>query len=360
MQFGNLEGLVNGTEQVVGYTSLAASASSISITGLNGDEDGWYTVIARQVYATSNSTLNMYFDADSTAANYGYRGITVNNTTVANINSTASTTRLCSVTTTTTIGFSVLRLYAKSGAVRLMNGINVCDISGTIVTQIETIGSVYAPSSSNIGTMVFQPSAGHLGIGTEIIVLKSNNFTGGTPTGTINTPYIKGAWVRVGSQVLTGTASTVTFSGLDGDRDVIYYYTHSIKAKTATYSGKIQFNADVGTNYGGQYLQAANTTIAGLRRTGYEWIPMSYNGATTGQLDQASVLIFAKKGFVRPTIMWNAEGIATTTVTGINVLGGVWNSADNITSIKIDPRAGAACDFEVGSQFDLYALRPNG
>lgn len=358
MRFGLIQGVVNGTESVVfDHEVTGAAVSSIS-TGniLNGDEDGWYTVIARHIYDTADSTLQAYFNADSTAGNYGYRGITAANTTVANVNSTSALIRLAAVASGSTSGFSILRFYAKQGAVRMLNGTNVCNINGTTVTQLETIGSVYSVTNTNITGMVFAPSAGKCGVGTRIIILKSNNFTGGTPTGSITTPYIKGAWVRVGSQVLGSAASSVTFSGLDGDRDVLYYLSSSIKAANATGDIKINLNNDTGNNYGYQRLTGTNTTVAAARAT-----PSCLYAGVTGTnayLSQHNTLLFAKQGFLRPAITQTINDITGTTVTAIWTLGQSYSVTNtNITEIDI---AVSTNNFDTGSQFDLYALRPNG
>ena len=353
---GALQGLVNGTEQVVfDYTVSGSAVSSIS-TGniLNGNEDGWYTVIALHIYDTATSTLLGSFNADTTAANYGYRGISANNTTVVNISSTAATIRLCSVASGTPSGFSVLRFYAKSGAVRLCNGMNVCDINVTTVTQLETISSVWNETASNITGMTF--TANKIGVGSRIIILKSNNFTNGTPTGIITTPYIKGAWVRVGSSVLGAPASSVTFSGLDGDRDVLYYLSSSIKASSATGDIKINLNNDTGNNYGYQRLTATSTTVAGVRATP----SCLYSGVTgtNAYYSQMNTLLFAKQGFVRPAITRTTNDITGTTVTALWLLGQSYSVTNtNITKIDIVPSTN---NFDAGSQFDLYALRPNG
>jgi hypothetical protein len=352
MIFGNIQGLISGVEQVLfDYTVEGSAVSSIS-TGniLNGNEDGWYTIIARNIYDTGTATMEASFNADTTTSNYGYRGIKAANTTVSNINSTSALIRMGSVASDSTSAFSVLRFYAKSGAVRLLNGVNVCNINGTTVTQIEAIGSVWNNTADNVAGMTF--SANKLGVGTRIIILKSNNFTGGTPTGVITTPYIKGAWVRVGSQILGSATNIVTFSGLDGDTAVCYYLSSQIKAASATGDIKINLNNDTGNNYGYQRLTATNTTVAAARAT-----PSCLYGGVTGTnayFSQHNTLLFAKQGFIRPAITQTINDITGTTVTALWSLGQSYSVTNTkITEIDITTTTN---NFDIGSQFDLYAL----
>jgi hypothetical protein len=193
------------------------------------------------------------------------------------------------------------------------------------------------------------------GVGTRIIILKSNNFTNGTPTGSITTPYINGSWVRVGSSVLGADAASVTFSGLDGDTAVLYYLSSNIKADgTAGGTGTIQIlpNNDATNVYGYQRLTATNTTIAAARAT-----PSCFYGGTTGTASYYSsqnTLIFAKQGFIRPAITTCLNDITGTTVTALWTLGQSYSVTNtNITSLVV---AATSNKFLAGSQFDLYAL----
>jgi hypothetical protein len=353
---GILSGLVNSVSQVAFHNIVTGAAVTSISTGdiFNGDEDCWFDVIARPIYDTADSTLNMYFNADNTAANYGYRGISAASTSVADINSTAALVRMAAVASGSTSGFSVLRFYAKQGAVRLMNGVNVCNINGTTVTQIETIGSVYSVTNTNITGLVFAPSAGKLGIGTEIIVIKSNNFTNGTPCGTITTPYIKGAWVRIDSQILASPTNIVTFSGLNGNRQVLYYVSAMCKSAVAGGGCYLRVNNDSGANYGWQLINAQNTTINALRFTNRTALDGTYSGTALGSYFDAEFLLFAPTGFVRPCISKAIVGVSGTTVSDIITSGVDWNNtADNITRLDAINQSG---NFDTGSQFDLYAL----
>jgi hypothetical protein len=366
MNVGILQGLVNGTEQVCfdyevkavvdGGTGPVSSLSTGSI--LNGDEDGWYTIIIRHISGGADDWCMMRLNNDS-GANYGFLGIQGVSTAVNSIANTGRTFLYPGggSTSTNESVFSVVKLYAKSGSVRLVNTLGATKIAGTSVDQITTMGQVWNNTADNITSITFlsiNPNC--LAVGTRIIILKSNNFTNGTPTGVITTPYIKGSWVRVGSSVLGSSASSVTFSGLDGDRDVLYYLSSSIKAASATGDIKINLNNDTGNNYGYQRLTATNTSAAAARAT-----PSCLYGGVTGTnayFSQHNTLLFAKQGFLRLAITQTINDITGTTVTAIWTLGQSYNVTNtNITEIDI---AVTSNNFDTGSQFDIYALRPNG
>lgn len=356
MNYGIIEGLVNGVSQVVFDHEVTGSAVSSVSTGniLNGDEDGWYTIIARIIDTSSGSSF-LRFNADS-GTNYGYRGMYAASTTVGDYSETGRTGILTHYSATANVSsFAVIRVYAKSGSVRLANSFYAGNISTTTVTEIAPLGQVWNNSADNIVSASFIP-AGTFAVGTRIIILKSNNFANGTPTGIITTPQIKGAWVRVGSRVLDAPESSVTFPDLDGDTAVLYYLSISAKEAVAQQGVNLQFNADGGSNYGRQFLKAISTTISAARGTGEAAITALNDGPVlTGDVYlQFQSIIFAKSGFVRPVISYGCNQIKDTQCSAIETVGGVWsNTEDNITEIKASYRSNG---YAAGSTFDLYAL----
>jgi hypothetical protein len=343
--------------------------SSIS-TGniLNGNEDGWYTVLFRQIGADSANYAYFKLNND-TSSIYGCRGITAGvpggvGTTVADYSYTAAAPMRMTINATTAPGeslFTVLRLYAKSGSVRLCNMVAAEKISGTTVSELSTVGFVYNNTVDNIVSMQAYPHTGNgFGVGTRMIVIKHNMFTNGTPTGTITSSTApKGAWTRVGRVKLASAASSVTFSGLDGDRDVVYYLSRAGKFATAAGSGPaIRFNGDSTATYGRQTLEASSTTVGARRETSNTQMFGSTAGDALNNYFQDNFFIFAKSGFVRPAVSTSSMDITGTTVTWIETDGGVWNNtSSNITSMSM---LIGADTYAAGSTFTLYALRPAG
>lgn len=361
MNFGNLQGLVNGTEQVVFDYKVTGSAVSSISTGniLNGNEDGWYTIIFRLI-ADGTVAPVMQINGD-TGNNYGRRGIQAVNTTTSDYSGNSGSRMYFEDTGSATgrTALVVANMYAKSGAVRLVNSLCVSDINGTTVTRLISAAHVWNNTADNIVSLSFP--TGNCGVGSRVIILKTNNFTNGTPTGIITTPYIKGAWVRVGSSILGSPASSITFSGLDGDRDVLYYLSAQYKIPSGA-SGypafRARLNNDSGGNYGIQNLRGASTTVSGYRDGAMTHIGGMAYGAQANNYAYANLLIFAKSGFVRPAIGQFSQNLNGTTVEAIDISGGVWNdTSNNITSIVCPITTN---NYDTASQFDLYALRPDG
>ena len=362
MKTGNLQGLINSTEQIIfDYEVTGSPVSSIS-TGniLNGDEDGWYTIIYRYISNGTQSYTYLRLNGDS-GNNYGYRGIRAYGTLFNSLGWTDAGMSLGSGDTDSgTTHFSVSKLYAKSGSFRMMNTQEADGIIGTTVFMAKTTGQVWANTVDNIISMLFTPGVGTYAIGTRIIILKSNNFTGGTKAGTITTPYIKGSWVRVRSQILTETATSVNFTGLNGDRDVIYYLSTQSKWIGGEGGAYLKFNSDVGSNYGYQWLRRIGPpdSLIDANRGTTIAIATSLSSYGDNGYGAWNALIFAKKGFVRPVLV-NSNIVTTgTSITESSLIGTDWNNTvDNIISLNIYANVGSIA---AGSQFELYALRPAG
>jgi hypothetical protein len=332
---------------VFDYEVTGAAASSID-TGaiLNGDVDGWYTVIIRAIGCTSN--LNMTFNNDA-GANYGFLGIRAQNTAVASISNTAQAgVAVAYASNLAYTSMSINTIYAKAGAVRIVNTYLIMDINGTTVTYLDVKGNVWSNTADNITSLKIACASAVISAGTRIIILKGNALAVGVSPGTT------GAWKRVGSSVLGGAASSVTFSGLNGDTAVCYYISHQTKASGAMGYVKFTVNADGGTNYGLQQLEAAGASAPyASRATGQRYTPAGYAG-TNNYYTNGHILMFAKQGFVRPIIWQAGMDITGTTVTYLGVQGQVYSVTNTeITSATLSAEAN---NFAAGSQFDCYAL----
>lgn len=360
MLFGNLQGLINGTEQIVFDHEVTGSPVSSIDTGniLNGDEDGWYTIIYRGVTSGANNDHTMRINGD-VGSNYGARGIYASNTTVANQN--VENADVISIGSSGDSGpscFSITKLYAKSGNVRLLNSTLANYFIGSTIDNIKLRGSVWNNSVDNITSLQFQHSSVNLEPGTRVIILKTNNAPIATETGKISTPYIKGTWVRVGSQILTAPTSVVTFSGLDGDRDIIYLWS-MITKRGSVGECFIQFTANnfIDSDWGYQTLFAIDSSIQASRNTAQKTV-LGYQ-PTASAYNQANGILFAKSGFLRPMIsnsLWNIDG---TIITRLYIQASSLNNINtNITSLSFENNS--VNGFAIGSQFELYALRPNG
>ena len=148
-----------------------------------------------------------------------------------------------------------------------------------------------------------------------------------------------------------GATTSLTISGLDGNTDVMYRLSCRFVSGTAGTIG-FKFNNDSGTNYGRQKIYGENTTAATFRITNDTYVTIGY--ASTNYLSIANILIYAKSGYLRTTIVENSEDITGTTVFDIGLTGSVWNNtADNVTSLVI---TGVTNGLGVGSYLLLEKL----
>lgn len=158
------------------------------------------------------------------------------------------------------------------------------------------------------------------------------------------------------SQVLTSPTATVTFSGLNGDADIMYLLTWKAK-HTATSAAKlvnVQVNgvttnqSSRSYNYEGTF--ASNTHA--LWRIGSIGNDGTPNGAGCGV-----TYIHAPTGEWRLMHSW---GSATSTVGDIEYFNsnGVWkDTSTNITSLAVV--FDDASNIDTGSRFDLYKVVPS-
>jgi hypothetical protein len=159
-----------------------------------------------------------------------------------------------------------------------------------------------------------------------------------------------GALELIQDQTLTVAGTSVTFSGLDGDTDEVYFLTfRAIKAVVATIAVTLRPNG-ITTN------QVTRATVAG---SGTGTISTSTlqivanGGPTTGDTDHGTVTLDAKTGALRTGRLNSLEAAGS----AVFIIDGAisWNeTATNITSLDVvcDQANGLAA----GSYFRLYRL----
>jgi hypothetical protein len=140
-----------GCMQKIYSTTLLASASSVSVTGLSGNTDIIYEVRGRIVSAQANCNYGIRPNNLSDAGTYGKQ-------TISGFSGTASAIRVTgsSVLVTETgdndagniVQFNSL-VYATNSAARVMIVESCEKMSGTTCTQVNLIGGVHNDTSSN-------------------------------------------------------------------------------------------------------------------------------------------------------------------------------------------------------------------
>ena len=157
--------------QKVYETTLGATASSVTITGLNGDVDVEYKFAIRQVGGVASEQSGVRINNDSTAGIYGYQDLSAINTTIFPERSTSNTFYFApqEALEEGDLLSTNITIYAKTGYVRTALLETTADISSTTVSDVNFAGWSYNDTSTNVTSLVLVSSAaGGLGIGTYI------------------------------------------------------------------------------------------------------------------------------------------------------------------------------------------------
>lgn len=369
MNYGVIDGQVNGTEQVIFHYEVPAGQEVMSVsTGdiFKGAEDGFYTVFVRSVRGANYAYgTHMYFNNDSNSANYGYRGIYAG-TSIDNIYSTSSMIRLGAIGNTSLLSCNVSHFYLKKGVVRLVLGTSGSSILNMNVSSLETVGGVWNNTTDEVrnitfGTYSFSgvPINGPFAGGSSFTILKQNTFSNGLITGEIRTPEIKRCFVRVKSVTLAEAGSSVVFDDLNGDRDYIYYIKTYVKGTGTNSNPLLRLNGDGEQNYGYNRFYTSGGTAASSKASGARW--MSFCTGISGSANMynyGSGYLFAKSGVVRCGLGHCNYNVSGSTIDTRYTYAATWqNTTANITNITLDS---FNANFAAGSQFEIYALRPNG
>ena len=337
MKTGKLDSpiVIDGTMKVV-YDSgeLVSAQTSITIPNLNGDVDGEYELICRIVAGADSNGLYIRPNND-TGNNYGYQytqGADVTVSANRSISSSAIFLAITGASNTGHIQFVRIKINTKSGYVRTFIASLVEGINTTTINNVDSIGASWNNTIDNITSLVLFPNQTNgFGIGSRIILLKKVTSTG-IKTGNLSVQgKIYGVWEEIYTNTLAAAATSVTISSLTGNTDVLY----RLRARIINgYNGISNYfcrpnNISTADNYGFQYINAINVTVAAGRgtNTGFYLVGIGALGAI-GFFDK---IIFSKAGYVRTSISENSQEALD-----LMLIGSSWNNtSDEITSLVV-------------------------
>lgn len=161
---------------------------------------------------------------------------------------------------------------------------------------------------------------------------------------------VPGKFQLIARTTLTGTATIVTFSGLDMSEDKIYKLF--IATEEATDAGdsnlSLFFNGDTTqTNYFNQFIEAIDTTITGARQNNASVVKIFNNHGAFGEL----TITKDPTGNVRTLSLSSSS--QPTSLRLLNRFH-IWNDTANVTSITISSATASA--LKAGSVFTLYKV----
>jgi len=355
---GLIDGLLSGLYTVVFDSGeLTSPADYVEIPDLDGDVDGEYELIVRGVSGASSNSFFVRLNAD-TGSNYGIQHLRGESTSVLGGRQVLTNWPIeFQGLGVGHIGFSRLHLFARSGNVRLMQEQCVDQVNGSVITDMRVASGSWNNTSDKLTSItVHAQQTNGLGVGSRVILLKKVDELSGLKSGGLDIKGMaKNTWQLVERRTVSTPVQNLSFSGLDGNADVIYNIVgYFVAGITAAVSYVLRPNNDSGSNYGNQFMKAAATSPSAARVTSATFITMG----GTNNVDSVSlsnVLLYAKSGYVRTAIARFNDEVNGSNVNEIWELAAVWNNTvSNITSLMIDGLSAGAIG--AGSQVELWKL----
>jgi hypothetical protein len=157
------------------YEVSGSAATSKTFTGLTGNTNPLYLVVAMVVHGANNNQLAIRPNND-TSTNYGYQNLTGNNVTVAASRATGSYFRMNDIgNSSADKSMGTCLIYAKSGNERVALIEESCSITTTTVTQISLVGQSWSNTADEITSLVaLATQTNGLGVGTVIELYQLN------------------------------------------------------------------------------------------------------------------------------------------------------------------------------------------
>ena len=147
--------------------AMATTASSVNISGLNGDVDVEYKVVLRAISAVDATAIVISPNNDTTT--YGFQQIYGSVTDIIAGRSTTFTGFYAGYADANHLIQTDMVICAKTGFVRTALNNMLEDTTGTTVTYVTLQGLSYDDTSTNITSLVFNANKTNgIGIGTYI------------------------------------------------------------------------------------------------------------------------------------------------------------------------------------------------
>jgi hypothetical protein len=182
--------------------------------------------------------------------------------------------------------------------------------------------------------------------------IKYNNFLAG------NAAYDPSSDYLIQEQILTSTATTITFSSIPQD------YKHlQLRSVSRTNAGTIDFNVilfngDTAANYARHRLYASGTTVA----TGANASTAApYGGISSISTDASGIFaasitdILDYSSSSKNKTVRNQAGTSGSAAVQLGLYSSVWLNVSAVTSLTIT--SSSASTFQIGSRFSLYGSK---
>lgn len=179
-----------------------------------------------------------------------------------------------------------------------------------------------------------------------------------------NDPVSYGAYDLLETQVLTSSASSVTFTGLGSYTDYKHLQLRIVSRRPSggsfltAGSWGMQFNGDTGSNYSWHRLLGNGSSVssggAGSSSYGPDNVVHAVPNSPTGSFGASVTDILDFSNTSKYKTIKVLAGATDSAETEIDLNSGSWQSLTAITSITIQERWGS---FATGSRFSLYGIK---
>ena len=166
---------IEGAWERIYDSTLSSAATSVTISGLEGNTDVLYRLIVRSVKGTNSGNNAIRPNSDS-GNNYGSQYLKGQNTTASSLRGTADNYIYLGTTTNADdMAMSDTLIYAKSGYERTILALIVSAVNGTTVDTTQIQGNSWNNTADEITSLlVYSTGVDGLGIGTHIELYRLN------------------------------------------------------------------------------------------------------------------------------------------------------------------------------------------
>ena len=166
-----------------------------------------------------------------------------------------------------------------------------------------------------------------------------------------------GSYELISSQILTGSASSVTFSSIPSDFKHLQVRYVANSNRSGVTEMKINLNGDTGSNYAWHFLYGDGSSVASTAQTSRTSGYFGYTGNNSTQalsFGPGVVDILDYSNTSKNTTLRALTG-STTGINNIGLYSNLWINTAAVTTIALAPFS--ANDWVIGSRFSLYGIR---
>lgn len=166
-----------------------------------------------------------------------------------------------------------------------------------------------------------------------------------------NAAFSPGAYDLLETQVLTSSASSVTFTGLGSYSDYKHLQVRMVQITSSIVGTYMQLNGDTGTNYSTHYLiGTGSSAISGAGTSTSN--PYAGYADDLGGAGIVDVLDFSNTN--KYTTWKSLAGENDAITPRIALFSGAWLNTSAVTSMTFYH---TASNFQIGSRFSLYGIK---